>query len=1597
MLGREAARRALADYAAPRRSRRPDRGPHRQIGGWGPRLRRLADDPWGHPGAARVGAELDACSHPERVAAFAEACPALAEALAQWWAWAPSTPYQRGWEARAYRSSDPADSRVGRVQRLAHLLDLGQRWPQDVRWFAGWLSHLDDDGGVLGGLLAAAVDAGDDVVVETLVQSMRGTHPVSGATRAGIAALLASGRPDLRSHVTDVLRSAGRQEGIRTAVLEAVDLAHPDSFRAVLQVVLDEDLLRFAGTVRAVGVWFGEDVDVRTTAEVPAALAELAAALADPTRARATGTPVETFVRLTALAHRDAREAIPAAARLLADGDAGIRRAAARLLAELGLPAARDALTPALADPDLGVYATAVSAWPARLGARDGDAQLDDAAIGALTERIRQLGKPRSVETGLVGSRVVKVSAAHAADVVLSHRTVTAAPAEALAAASPDGRWQAAHQLAEDPVTNRAALFGLIGDGSSMVRSLVFAGLEQLEGISAAEAALLEAALRRKAADVRRTALTLLLRQPTPAVRASVAALAAGTAEQVAAAAELATRAGVPGPASTSSDVDHPAAALFAGLGARTPSRRPDAAPADRFVRYHAGCRRVLASLQEWLAERADTEVVHPAGGVTLLADVFWIPQPAPGELPLHEVLGPWWEDTEPALTDGGVEVALLAVGWARSSTPYARQASATVVGPLPPDLGAPDVLRSLVDHLARALFRPSWVDTVLDAATSLRADLPLDQLLGPAESMARLGRTMRYQSWGAERGEDARSAFLDPAASFPLEGWTPEQIGRAWRLARFVDEPAGAVDQLSGPTVRHTVSHGYGPSREVEVPDQPWRRRPGTELLCRAVDAGYAGRADLVDALMPDHAWSPTIHEHQEWPGTPEQLSARRPPAWASSEPIRTVVEEVRDAVVAGEVARGDLPGPLSGTAVRWRSSTGVPRVVGCLRALGRRPFVRGYAWGDDRESSLSRLVRIHVPTPTDTADQLSAELTSAGITERRVVEFAVYAPQWAALVETHLGWPGFADAVWWIHAHTKDDQWVPDEQIREEWAAAVAQRTPLDTVDLVRGAADVAWFHRVVDQLGEDRFAQVFAAGRYASSSGGHKRAELFADAMSGRLTEEELVERIRGKRHQDSVRALGLLPLSGPDDPALLRRYELLQAFVGSDRTSGAQRRASESTAVAIGLENLARAAGHRDPGRLTWAMEAEAVRDLAAGPRTVVQGDLAVTLALSADGSPRLDVRRGERALKAVPAPAKKVPAIAELVARVGELRQQATRMRRSLEASCTTGAPFDRDEYAGLVRHPLLAPMLRDLVLVSEEGVAGFATDHPAVVLGPGGEERPLDGSRLRVAHPVDLLAGHEWPEFQHDVVAARRRQPFKQLFRELYLPTAVEVDDGSRVSRRYAGQQVEGHRARGILGGRGWVGDPDDGFSRTFHDEKITVWCTGLHAFGTAVDVEDAALDEVLFVPTGTWDAVPIAEVPPRLFSEAMRDLDLVVSVAHAGGVDPETSASTVEMRRRLVEETADLLGLAGVETTDHHVRIRGTLGDYSVHLGSGTVHRQPGGALCIVPVGAQHRGRVFLPFVDDDPRTAEVISKVLLLARDDRIQDPTVLEQLTR
>jgi hypothetical protein len=98
-------------------------------------------------------------------------------------------------------------------------------------------------------------------------------------------------------------------------------------------------------------------------------------------------------------------------------------------------------------------------------------------------------------------------------------------------------------------------------------------------------------------------------------------------------------------------------------------------------------------------------------------------------------------------------------------------------------------------------------------------------------------------------------------------------------------------------------------------------------------------------------------------------------------------------------------------------------------------------------------------------------------------------------------------------------------------------------------------------------------------------------------------------------------------------------------------------------------------------------------------------------------------------------------------------------------------------------------------------------------------------------------------------------------------------------------------------------------------------------------------------------------------------------------------------MRLALLETLIPLLKLNNVTVSGSHARIQGSFGEYSVHLGSGVAHMAARGSIPLVPVHSSHQGRIFLPFVDDDPKTAEVLSKVLLFAEDTKIKDPTLLE----
>jgi uncharacterized protein DUF5724/uncharacterized protein DUF4132 len=1509
-------------------------------------------------------------------------------------------------------------------------------------------------GDPLGVLLAAAIEGGGEEgeqVFRTLLASAGGGCPpgpaVAAMGRHVPRALLTASRPEGWEAMERLLLAAQRQEGLRQVILEAVDEAHPEAFRRLLHLVLQHDLLRFSSAVRALDVWFGggwEAGDARRLRDFITKLLPLwedrgmrEAALRGP-------DPEAVYLALWCCAFEDAPGAIPRAAPLLGHAEVGHRFAAAHLLADVALNLSGDALVPALDDPDLRVVVRVLDV----IGRENGTSGAQPDLFERL-ERVlprfpktpkelepviwpwhRQTADRKKVTAALIlllGDRPVGRLAAYLSDMEADHRALVAGRL------AERGKW-----TAED----RATMVRLVGDASSLVRDRALKALEK-HTLAEDEARIFEGYLKRKASDLRLGVLEALLRQPDGAALASAERLLTGDAgERTAglemlrrmaeggrAAAECAARAeryrSERGPLSGIEEThleavlrDHSPAESAGPRQATQLATRDDALGLmDDSARSRPTIPRpkpvtvatpaaiaLLRSLDDLIHRHRETPV-FAAGqyGYTeeqLLGDLRRFPEPEANltredelaRLPLRALWEEWWSNRGAELRDSdGMEAvraatamngAWLHLRYVKNPSPWQCRLTEATFGPSiqeVPTLRYPGVIHGVLQWFPLLFRGQEAVDFLLDVLESVLAAIPDEELTRPPAS----GQAWGAREWRTAAALNGTVSLLRRHRHISPEDWHAGRHARFWGLLRWIDEPVR--DEKGG--LLGLLSRNPAPQRSM-CPGS--RERPHLLDLVPALSAGAAVTDDAYDLLLgPRH--SPTYGNRG---GELFRLSGRRPdPLIEQCPALREIVDRCRQRIVDVELARGDTPTAATDAAHALRFTGGLEVMVRVLRALGREPFARGYLWGESRQAVLSHLLRHTFPQEVDSFDRFRAAVSEPRIPESRLVELAVYAPQWAAHVERTLGWLGLASGVWWVHAHTKETGWTVDVEMRQAWEAEVAEFTPLSGADLTEGAVDVRWFRRAYGELGPERWRAVHQAAKYASSSGGHTRAQLFADAMLGRVEEEALTRRIAEKRHQDSVRALGLLPLPEGDGrfEQVLRRYKLIQEFVRGSRQFGATRQEKEKRAGQIALENLARTAGYPDPVRLTWAVEARESADLAEGPLTVQAGDVTVSLAIDAEGAPELTVTKGGKPLKSVPAALKKDEQVAALQARAIEVKRQRPRMRLSLEQAMIRGDAFTPEELEGLMTHPVLAPALARLVLTGMDAAGypvrgGALRDH-------AGRETPVRGE-VRIAHPFDLLERGDWHEWQQECFRSERVQPFKQVFRELYVLTEPERQERT-LSRRYEGHQVNPRQALALFGTRGWVAHPEEGIRKTFHDAGLTARMDVMGMTFTAADVEGLTLETVRFTRRGEWEPLPLESVPPRLFSEVMRDLDLVVSVAHRGGVDPEASASTVEMRAALLAETCELLGLDNVRVDGRWALIEGTLGSYSLHLGSAVVHRQPGGFLCIVPVHAQHRGRLFLPFADDDPKTAEVLSKTLLLARDREIKDPTILEQI--
>lgn len=1574
----------------------------------------------------------------------------LGPALEQLWHDLALCIYTVGYEPVPFRTPTRAvkllDHRAAYIIRLVDCLRGLDPTPQ---WIAENAAALLDAevsiwNGPIGRLLAATLNAGGpdaEEVRQVLLDSIAGTHETARFGEHTIVALLNSTNPEDWKAIGDMLLAAQRQEGLRQSILERVDEAHPDAFRYFIGLVLEHDLARFSSVVRTFDVWFATAWSAGSVKPVNEGLTTVVKCLddrAERERLVSEGTPQECYFALWAAAFLDAQDAMRLGEAVINESADPERRFAAWLI--LDRANLQPELTGLIREHMLAGKESCGHVrmlWAERLAKtvfEKFDEKLFDAMGRYYEEMPRKEAKLGALLWPWLEFTDEKRTPARALAAIAGPEPMRMLPyAESLDSwdcarfmRHMVGRYDAYETKPKNPPKGPPSpeaidfLVCMTADARKDVHTEAFACLKHKKvPITPTEIDLLVVNLHRVAATFRKGAIERLAKLEADerlAVagrllgdkhakrRAAGLELCATLIEEGAKADDARALIKAHEAALGESETKDTAARLVAGaidepstddcFGLLPPGSRAKVIE-PRFVgvaKDTEAARACLESLVKLFKEHSDTEIEVEAeefpaferGSRQRIGNLF--PQPRrigsrdgnnPNQnldrLPLREIWLEWANNLPTELRDDdGLE---LLRAWVLAEHPDHEEwyKSLKDVAFSSTQWHAQRAFNHLVDWLP--LLKPG------------RADIPY--LVQVAEDrLATFIRTGDFQIRKLAYSTQKTTPLAgDLAVTHGLIAYTPqEQSDALIRLARL---ELLAVD--------------------LAIPNST--RGPSLEDFCLAYDAGHFNEHDFTYLLLaprPDRRWNQP--ERIGFGPITEATGLKPHKALATRPKLLAVAMAVRDRLIDIERTRGERPSPATDAAAHIRHAGGTQTLFRLITAMGKDKLHRGGFWWyyeqPTRPASLSRLISVTAPSENDTPDAFATLYKKHNITPARLLEIAIYAPQWARHAEHALNMPGLEDAAWWIHAHTKQSDYFRDQEFREIWNAQIHERTSLTGDDLLDGAVDVAWFHETYKTLGPKNWQAVVKAAKYASSSGGHKRAELFAQAMLGQVVPAELQARIDKTRHQDALRALGLVPLPPKTAKAeTLRRYKLMQEYKRQSRQFGSQRQASEGRAVDIAMQNLARTAGYKDPNRLQWAMEAEAAADLAKGPVRESYEETTVMLAIDDAGAPELTIEKAGKPLKAIPARLRKHKPFAEFKSRVTELRRQASRMRLSLEEAMCRGDTFTGGEIAELLAHPILRPMLERLVFIGDKtNLIGYPENSGKILRSHQGAREPVGkGDTLRLAHPLDLLERGDWHAWQRDCFNAERVQPFKQIFREVYPKTDTELGTGKAkskhapdITKRYAGHQVNPRQALALLKARNWAFKPEEGVRRVWHDHSLVAELMFAEHFYTPAEIEGLTLEGVFFRKrSNIFERLAIADVPGIVFSEAMRDLDLVVSVAHTGGVDPEASASTIEMRAALLQETARLLGLGNVRVEGHHAHIDGTLAGYALHLGSANASVKPGKALFIVAVHSQYRGRLFLPFADDDPRTAEVLAKALLLARDSEIRDPGILRQI--
>ncbi|WP_280745722.1 MULTISPECIES: DUF4132 domain-containing protein [unclassified Parabacteroides] len=559
----------------------------------------------------------------------------------------------------------------------------------------------------------------------------------------------------------------------------------------------------------------------------------------------------------------------------------------------------------------------------------------------------------------------------------------------------------------------------------------------------------------------------------------------------------------------------------------------------------------------------------------------------------------------------------------------------------------------------------------------------------------------------------------------------------------------------------------------------------------------------------------------------------------------FKELIQRVIDHILDVELKQPDSLTDVSPVAMKLEHIEGVAAFVSLLKAFKKESFAKPNYYFKSvhtKNEVLSELLRRCYPFKIDNAASLSTQLKGVRISDKQLAGAAMYAPQWAEIVEDYTGWKGLTNAIHFFHAHL--------DEYSENWQKAIIARcTPVDQEYLLQGAFDLNWFREIYKELGMKRMELLCKASDSITTENGHEKICKYASAINGKLKAKDIRKELERKRNKELLMLYCLIPLNKRSKTDLLERYRYLKQFSAESKGYSSQRQESEKKAVETGIQNLAINAGYNDVSRLMWHMESELISEIQPYLTPKEYEGVDIYIRITDEGHFELSYVKGDRPLSSIPARLRKHAYMEELRAVLKNLKNLSSRFLGMLEQFMRDGISFYWSELVSFMQNPVLSPLLKNLVYITEDGITGFYS--AGALLLPGKESAfPEPNSRVHIAHPVELLKSNSLHLCREYMSAKEITQPFKQLFREVYNNkhtgnNHLRMDDLSDLSNNSR-----------------WLPNHTEGLQRIYFEFNIVATVS----------------DTIEFRDRTSYLPIPIHEVPDIVFSEVIRDIDFAIN-----------------------------------------------------------------------------------------------------------------------